>query len=133
MTMVLSSKKDQAIGNMYRQLHQVGTCSFSATRGNIHLIHADAECNNATTHIRPFNGPLSGTTRVSWYQKKHSPIHTHQEEEEGFTQTTRSAAWELIPLWCFEPARVVRTNQASIKPESTSFSMMQPSPLLLKR
>jgi len=24
---------------------------------------------------QPFYGPLSGTTRVSWYQKKHSPIH----------------------------------------------------------
>jgi len=24
---------------------------------------------------RPFYGPLSGTTRVSWYQKKHSPTH----------------------------------------------------------
>ena len=24
---------------------------------------------------RPFNGPLSGTTRVSRYQKKHSPTH----------------------------------------------------------
>ena len=22
-----------------------------------------------------FYGPLSGTTRVSWYQKKHSPTH----------------------------------------------------------
>jgi len=30
--------------------------------------------------------------RVSRYQKKHSPTHTHEEEEEeGFTQTTRSA------------------------------------------
>ena len=25
--------------------------------------------------IQPFYGPLSGTTRVSWYQKKHSPTH----------------------------------------------------------
>jgi len=32
---------------------------------------------------------LSGTTRVSLYQKKHSPTHTCQEEE-GFTPTTRS-------------------------------------------
>ena len=31
-------------------------------------------------------------------------------EEEGFAWTTRSVAWELIPLRCFEPARVVRPN-----------------------
>ena len=32
-----------------------------------------------TTHIhtQPFNGPLSGTTQVCWYQKKHSPTHAH--------------------------------------------------------
>ena len=32
------------------------------------------------------------------------------EEEEGFAWTTRSVAWELIDLRCFEPARVVRPN-----------------------
>ena len=31
-----------------------------------------------------------GLPGVSQYQKKHSPTHTH-EEEEGFAQTTRSA------------------------------------------
>jgi len=50
-------------------------------------------------HRQPFNDPLSGTTRVSRYQKKHSPLmHTHEKEKEGFAQTTGSAAWELIPL-----------------------------------
>ena len=29
--------------------------------------------NNNTQQQQPFYGPLSGTTRVSWYQKKHSP------------------------------------------------------------
>ena len=38
------------------------------------------------------------TAWVSWYQKKHSATHSHEEEEEGFTQTTRSIAWELIPF-----------------------------------
>jgi len=27
---------------------------------------------------------------VGWYQKKHTPTRTHEEEEEGFAQTTRS-------------------------------------------
>jgi len=30
---------------------------------------ADCEVSNTHTHIHPFNGPLSRTTRVSWYQK----------------------------------------------------------------
>ena len=36
---------------------------------------------------------------MSRYQKKHSPIHTTDEEEEGFAQTTRSVAWELNALY----------------------------------
>ena len=37
--------------------------------------------------------------------------HSHLEkEEESFAWTTRCVAWELIPLWYFEPARVVRPN-----------------------
>ena len=45
------------------------------------------------THTRSFNGPLSMTAWVSRYQKKHSPIRkqSHEEEEKGFVQTTRSA------------------------------------------
>jgi len=38
------------------------------------------------THTQLFNGPWSGIT-----QKKHSPIQTHEEEGEGFAQTTRSS------------------------------------------
>ena len=40
----------------------------------------------------------------TWYQKKHSPIHTHEEEEEEerITWTTRSIAWELIPFSVLE-------------------------------
>jgi len=46
---------------------------------------------HAHTHThKQFNGPLSGTTHVGRYQKKHSPTHTH-EEEEGFTQTKYTA------------------------------------------
>ena len=48
------------------------------------------------THTQSFSDPLSGSTRGSQYQKKHSPTHAH-EEEEGFTQT-RSIVLELIPF-----------------------------------
>ena len=48
------------------------------------------------TRVVPDKGPLNGcvlsrTTRVCQYQNKHSPTHTHEEEEKGFAQTTRSA------------------------------------------
>jgi len=33
---------------------------------------------------QPFNGCLSGTTRVGWYQKKHSPTHTHPGQHTSF-------------------------------------------------
>jgi len=63
----------------------------------------DCSCILQHTHTRPFNGPLSGITRVSWYhfwyqltrvipdKSKHSSTHTHDDEEEGFAQTTRPA------------------------------------------
>ena len=35
-------------------------------------------------HTQPFNGPLSGTTRVGRYQKKHSPTHTHHDHQTSF-------------------------------------------------
>ena len=37
------------------------------------------------------------TQQVSWYQKKHSPSHTHEEDEEGHAQTARSTARLLDP------------------------------------
>ena len=47
-----------------------------------------------TAHIHPHNRltAICETTWVSQYQKKHSPTHNHEEEEERFAQTTRSAS-----------------------------------------
>ena len=33
---------------------------------------------------QPFNGHLSGTTRIGWYQKKHSPTHTHPDHRTSY-------------------------------------------------
>jgi len=33
---------------------------------------------------QPFNGRLSGATRVGRYQKKHSPAHTHPGQRTSF-------------------------------------------------
>ena len=34
---------------------------------------------------QPFNGRVSGTTRVGRYQKKHSPAHTHRGQRTSFS------------------------------------------------
>ena len=49
---------------------------------------------------RPFYGPLSGTTRVSRYQKKHSPIHhsDHHPILISFFHLPRSIASSLFKL-----------------------------------
>jgi len=41
-------------------------------------------CHPTHTHTQPFNGILSGTTRVGRYQKKHSPTHTHPDHQTSF-------------------------------------------------
>ena len=42
-------------------------------------------CWSAThTYTQPFNGPLSRTTRVGQYQKKHLPTHTHPDHQISF-------------------------------------------------
>ena len=50
---------------------------------------------------RPFNGHLSGTTRVGRYQKKHSPTHTHPDHRASFIiflHLQRSMASSLFNL-----------------------------------
>ena len=49
------------------------------------------ECNRLSScpsdyykHRQAFHGPLFGTTRVGWYQKKHSPTHTHPDHQTSF-------------------------------------------------
>ena len=59
------------------------------------------EFNVSHTHTQPFNGPLSGTTRVGQYQKKHSPTHTHPDHRTSFInflhllQSTASSLFSL--------------------------------------
>jgi len=53
------------------------------------------------THTKPFNGLLSGTTRVGRYQKKHSPTHTHPDHRTSFIiflHLQRSMASSLFRL-----------------------------------
>ena len=52
-------------------------------------------------YTQSFNGPLSGTTRVSRYVKKHSPTYIHEKE---LAQTTRSAVSQRGLLCPIKPA-----------------------------
>ena len=49
-------------------------------------------CSSDEHQQQPFNGPLSGTTQVGWYQKKHSPTHTLPDQQPSIINF-------LHPLW----------------------------------
>ena len=49
------------------------------------MLRLNCFCDNfVNTHTQPFNGLLSGTTRVGRYQKKHSPTLTHPDDQTSF-------------------------------------------------
>ena len=57
------------------------------------------------THVQPFNGPLSGSTQVGRYQKKHSPTYTHPGHQTSFINflhLLRSTASSLFSLWAWQ-------------------------------
>ena len=60
-------------------------------------------------HLKqPFNGCLSGTTWVGWYQKKHSPAHTHPGQRTSFItllHLQRSTASSLFSLRAWQSSR----------------------------
>ena len=57
------------------------------------------------THTHPFNGPLSGTTRVSWYQKRKTDL--------DFTEA-RDSEWQWHPLGHTQVCTLLQTdNHAS--------------------
>jgi len=60
------------------------------------------------THTHPFNGPLSGTTRVSWYQKGKTNL--------DFTEA-RDSEWQWNPLGHMQVCTSLQTdNHASTPP-----------------
>jgi len=50
-------------------------------RGLTYAKKADHTKAHTHTDQQPFSGPLFGTTRVSRYQKKRSPTHTHPDHQ----------------------------------------------------
>jgi len=80
------------------------------------LYHISAAC-------LVFNDPLSVTTRVSRYQKKHLPTHT-REEEEGFAQITRSALSQRGLLDPIKPAYDQSRPDDRLKLTASAFSRL---------
>jgi len=64
--------------------------------------------NTSHTHTHPFNGPLSGTTWVSWYQKGKTNLH--------FTEA-RDSEWQWHQLGHMQLCTSLQTdNHASTPP-----------------
>jgi len=82
------------------------------------------------THTQPFNGPLSGTTRVGRYQKKHSPTHTDHDRRTSFINLLhllRSIATSVFSLCAWQSSfttslQVLFGLSRGLGP-STSYSM----------
>ena len=62
---------------LFQQMISAPVCCSSRTRAHTH------------THTHTFNGPLSGTTRVSWYQKGKTNLY--------FTEA-RDSEWQWHQL-----------------------------------
>ena len=79
---------------------------------------------------QPFNGRLSGTTRVGRYQKKHSSAHTHSGQRTSFItflHLQRSTASSLFSLCAWQSSRTTSFQvlfglTLGLEP-STSYSM----------
>ena len=79
---------------------------------------------------QPFNGRLSGTTRVGRYQKKHSLAHTHPGQRTScitFLHLQRSMASSLFSLRAWQSSRTTSFQvlfglPLGLEP-STSYSM----------
>ena len=82
------------------------------------------------THAQLFNDPLSRTTRVGRYHKKHSPTHTHPVHQTSFINflhLLRSTASSLFSLHAWQsfstfPVQVLFGLPLGLGP-STSCSM----------
>ena len=73
---------------------------------SFHCICADGW--NTHTHTHPFNGPLSGTTQVSRYQKGKTNLDSTE---------ARDSEWQWHPLGCMQVCTLLQSdNHASTPP-----------------
>jgi len=80
----------------------------NGSKGRISFMLPIQQDQNMThTHTQPFNGPLSGTTRVGRYLKKHSPTHTHPDHQTSFINffhLLRSVTSSLFNFRAWQPS-----------------------------
>jgi len=50
--------------------------------------------------LQPFYGPLSGTTRVSWYQNKHLPTHLSWSSSNLYQLLPSTMIHSILPVQC---------------------------------
>jgi len=75
--------------------------------------HLDCTSNGALEHTPPFNGPFSGTTRVSWYQEDETNL--------DFTEA-RDSEWQWHQLGHMQICISLQTdNHASTPPLQMPF------------
>ena len=98
--------------------------------GTWYIIYYTCSTLYIQTHTQPFNGLLSGTTRVGRYQKKHSPTHTHPDHRTSFItflHLQRSMASSLFSLRAWQSSRTTSLQVLFGLPlgpgPSTSYSM----------
>ena len=72
---------------------------------------------NTVTHTHPFNGPLSGTTRVSQYQKGKTDL--------DFTEA-RDSEWQWHQLGCMQACTSLQTDNHASTPPLKCFTGRMP-------
>jgi len=89
-----------------------------------HCVHWRLYWYNTHTHTHLFNGPLSGTTRVSWYQKDKTNL--------DFTEA-RNSEWQWHQLGHMQVCTSLQTdNHASTPPLRYWYNDYNIQPVLLE-
>ena len=106
---IITSDKPQMKLHYCRQI-TTPTPHHSIFTARMLFLMPNQQCQSTevTTHTQPFNGLLSGTTRVGRYQKKHSPTYTHPDHRTSFIiflHLQRSMASCLFSLRAWQSSR----------------------------
>jgi len=76
-------------------------------------LEMNTDYNNRHTHTQPFNGPFSGTPRMSRYHKKHSPTHTPMKKKKKDLHRQQGQQGLLDPI---KPAYNQSRTDGRLKP-----------------
>ena len=107
--------------------HQQATCS--ALQSHVEYHHCSEMKQTNKQQQQSFYGPLSGTTRLSRYQKKHSPTHhpDHHPMFLSFFHLLRSIASSLFKLCAWQSFHLTSLHAPFWSPlglePSTSYSI----------